>query len=217
MASSANGERKYRRLRRVFERAAHRGHTVVDHRRDRRRHVMRQQVGDPHQAAAALAVGEHLHRGVVVRQPAADSGPGHATILLVDIDDQLARDDAIGKGDDARVTALDPAIGDEAFHQSRVQRADVAERPTRHRRPPTRSLRGESMPWRSPVCRCRQASRMRTRRHAVFGPVHPLRLDGAPPPLSARSAARAPMRLRAWRRPWPARATPSRGGACRCG
>src|SRR5215472_4865693 len=51
----------------------------------------------------------------------------HATPLGVDRDDQLARDEPIGERDDARAR-LEPAVGDEAADEPRVQRADVGER-----------------------------------------------------------------------------------------
>ncbi len=73
------------------------------------------------------AFGERLRAGVVMREAAADDGPGDAARDRIDGDDQLARDHAVGEGDDARAR-LEPAIGDEARDQPRVQRADVGER-----------------------------------------------------------------------------------------
>ena len=62
-----------------------------------------------------------------MREPAADDRPGDAPRFGIDVDDQLARDHAVGEGDDARAR-LEPAVGDEAGRQPRVQRADVGER-----------------------------------------------------------------------------------------
>ena len=59
------------------------------------------------------------------RPPTTDQATRRA--LGVDVDDQLARDHAVGEGDDARAR-LEPAVGDEAGRQARVQRADVGER-----------------------------------------------------------------------------------------
>ncbi len=88
---------------------------------------MGQQVGDPHHGAGLRTHGLNLRRGVVVRQPAADGGPGHAHPLRIDIDDQLPRHDAIAKGHHTRL-AVQRARRDEARNQAGVQVADILQR-----------------------------------------------------------------------------------------
>src|SRR5262245_19509263 len=91
------------------------------------RNRVRQHVGDPHQAAAVIAFGEHLRRRAVVCQTLALDGIDLPPLLVVAIDQHLARHRAVGKRHDARVT-VEPGVSDEAGHQPRMQRAEVAQR-----------------------------------------------------------------------------------------
>src|ERR1700691_6404397 len=60
--------------------------------------IIRQQIGGPHNAAAALAVREHLRGCVVVRQQSSDRRPGEAACAVVDIHDQLLHNHAVAEG-----------------------------------------------------------------------------------------------------------------------
>jgi hypothetical protein len=63
----------------------------------------------------------------VVAEAAADDRPRDAPSLRVDRDDQLAGDEPVGEGDDARA-GLEPAVDNEPADEPRVQRTDVGER-----------------------------------------------------------------------------------------
>ncbi|MEO5845392.1 MAG: hypothetical protein ABIQ33_11185 [Caldimonas sp.] len=104
--------------------ALHRGQAVIDHRGDRGRVVVGQEVGDPDEAAGMVAGGEDLRARVVMGEPAADNRPCDALSRGVDVDDQFARDPAVCEGDDARAR-LEAAIGDEAGGK-RVWRAPTS-------------------------------------------------------------------------------------------
>jgi O-antigen/teichoic acid export membrane protein len=100
-------------------------HLAVDVRRD----LIRQYVGDPHHAAAALAVGEDLDRRAVLLHPRADDGVDQPLARIVHGDQQFLRDIAIGESDGARI-AVELAVGDEAWRHALMHRAVIA-----HRRP----------------------------------------------------------------------------------
>ena len=89
--------------------------------------VVGQEVGDPDERGTRAPAANSLRARVVVAEPAADHRPGEAAPFGIDVDDELARDQAVGEGDDARA-GLEPAVGDEAACQPRVQRAHVGER-----------------------------------------------------------------------------------------
>src|SRR5262249_36685650 len=87
----------------------------------------RQQVGDPDEPAAAVAVREDLSRGVVVREAATDHRPDEAPRLVIEVDDQLSCHRAVAEGDDAGAL-FEVRVDDEAGDQTGVERTDVAER-----------------------------------------------------------------------------------------
>src|SRR5581483_1000507 len=84
-------------------------------------------VGDPHDPATRGPGFRDLHRGVVMPQPLARGRVGEPPGGVVDIDDQLACDKAVGEGDDA-LRAVETAIADEAAREAGMYRADVAQR-----------------------------------------------------------------------------------------
>src|SRR5262249_54019913 len=59
-----------------------------------------QQVGDPDEAAAMVALGEDLGRGNGMSKPSAAHGPDETTGIVVEIDAQPAREHAVAEGDD---------------------------------------------------------------------------------------------------------------------
>ena len=84
-----------------FQRLLHGAHPVLHHAADGAGEIVRQQIGDPDDAAAPALLGEHLQRPVVMRRPALHHGPDQAAGRIVDVDDELARHQAVGEGDDA--------------------------------------------------------------------------------------------------------------------
>src|SRR5262245_27399303 len=100
---------------------------LLDERPDVPRDLVGEQVRDPDETRAPLAIRKDLRGGVVVRHPSPDHRPDESPCLLVDVDDQLARDHAVAEGDDARAV-LEPGVDDEARDEPGVERAHVAQR-----------------------------------------------------------------------------------------
>src|SRR5262249_31206741 len=111
------------------ERRGDRGQPAVDQARHRRSEVAREQVRDPHEPCPALALGEHLRRGVVVAETerAVAHRPDQAFGLLVAVDQQLASDRPVEERDHA-VVAVELAVDDEARHETQVHGPPVAHR-----------------------------------------------------------------------------------------
>src|SRR5436190_6929896 len=108
-----------------LQRLFHRAHALVDHRADRRCGVVRQQVGNPDRFGA-VAIGEDLHRRIVMRHPLALRRPAQPPRRVVLIDDDLLHHEPVTERDDARIAALHAAVGDEARDEALVDVADVA-------------------------------------------------------------------------------------------
>ena len=89
--------------------------------------VVRQQVGNPYEPAAALGVGEYLRRGVVVRQLTADSRPHEPAAAFVDIDDQLAQDHSVAKGHDPSAI-FETDVGHHSGCETGMNRPNVPKR-----------------------------------------------------------------------------------------
>src|SRR2546426_1845049 len=111
----------------AVERLFHDAGRLLDHPPNVARDLVGQEVGDPHEPAASLAVGKDLHRRVVVGEPPSHHGPHEPPRLVVEIDDQLARHHAIAESDDAG-PLFEARVDDEARHETRVQRAHIANR-----------------------------------------------------------------------------------------
>jgi hypothetical protein len=61
---------------------------------------VREQVGDPDESAALLAIGKYLSRGIVVSEPPSACGPDEPARVVVEVDDQLTHHHAVAEGDD---------------------------------------------------------------------------------------------------------------------
>jgi len=105
----------------LLQRLLHEGHPLLDHPADGVRDPVRPQVGDPDDAAAALAFGEDLDRRVVVREPRRpDDGPKLMLAMRTSCagarrpTERRARPDvdwegaAAGRASSRRLTALSP-------------------------------------------------------------------------------------------------------------
>jgi len=79
---------------------------------------VRQHVCDPNHRAASRTVVHHLEAGVVVLQPLAPRRVRQAPRGVVHVDDELARHEAIGERDDARLVAVHAAIRDKAVREA---------------------------------------------------------------------------------------------------
>jgi hypothetical protein len=105
--------------------------SLVHHRGDRRSEMMGQEIRDPDEPGPAVVVGEDLRRRVVMGHLPADHRPGEPACLVVEIHDDLARDEPVAERDDARaIFELD--VGHEAGRETPVQRTDVPQRIPRH-------------------------------------------------------------------------------------
>jgi hypothetical protein len=72
-----------------------------------------------------FAVWEHLRRGVVVCHSPADDRPHESASLVVDIDNQFARDDSVPKRYDP-CSVFEANIGDEARCQAPMESSDIS-------------------------------------------------------------------------------------------
>jgi hypothetical protein len=80
----------------------------------------------PDEPTQLLAFAEYLRGRVVVRHAPTNDGPDKAPRLVVDRDDEFTRHDTVAKGNDTRAL-FESHVGDEAGHEARVERADVAD------------------------------------------------------------------------------------------
>jgi hypothetical protein len=160
-----------------------------DHALDDGAHLVRQQIGDPHHGAAIGAVREHLHRRAVVREArAADQRPRERARLVVDVDDQLARDEAVPEGHHPRAP-LERRVDDEARRLAPVDRAHVADG--------VPDVTGRSLDCDLASDRCHQrrgviAPEERERRRAIGAIMRPGTSSRTP------AIARSPRATRAW-------------------
>ena len=89
-------------------------------------------IRNPDEAASPVAVREDLRRCVVMGHLPADHRPGETTSGVVEIDDELARDEAVAERHDARAI-FEPDICDESGREPQVERSDVPKRIPRPR------------------------------------------------------------------------------------
>src|SRR5580704_9026439 len=89
-----------------------------------------QQVCDPDESAALLAISEDLRRCAVVRVPerSLDDGVGESACRIINADEDLAGHRAVEECHDPSVVAVEAAADDEAGHQTFVQGAEVSQR-----------------------------------------------------------------------------------------
>ena len=114
---------------RRLEGGADRRRAHAHHLADRRRQLVRQHVGDPHEAAGVLAVRDDLRRRVVVGRPqwALDHRVDEAAGVVVDGDEHLPGNRTVDEGDDPGV-AVGLGGDDEAAGEPLVHGAEVAQR-----------------------------------------------------------------------------------------
>jgi hypothetical protein len=105
----------------------HNSGTLFNHRTDRPRDIVWQQVGDPDQAAAPAIFGEDLHRGVVVRGLSLDYSVGDPASLVVNVDKQFARHHAVGERYNPGFS-VEASVHDEPRCQASVYRTNIANR-----------------------------------------------------------------------------------------
>ena len=93
------------------------------------RSVVRPDVSYPDHAALIRAFRQDLYRRVVMRQlqRTLDDGVSQPARLIVEVDEQFARDRAVGERDDPGV-AVEPRADDEPGGQTLVDGAHVAHR-----------------------------------------------------------------------------------------
>lgn len=85
-----------------------------------------QQVGDPHKAAPAVAIVQDLHRGIVMSETTgSDYRPNEPSRVIVDIDNELIRDQTVDERDDPR-TVLETGIDKETWRKTLMRCPDVA-------------------------------------------------------------------------------------------
>ena len=87
---------------------------------------VRQNVGDPDQACAVLAIGKDLKGRVVMHCSPTDRCINEPADIVIESDDPLARHHAMGERDDPGV-AIQPCIHQHARYQAYVGRTDVAD------------------------------------------------------------------------------------------
>ena len=76
--------------------------------------LVRQRVVDPHQPALRPALGEDLHRRVVVDDLVPDPPPDDPPRLLVTGDESFPGDGAVGEGERPKVGLVEAAVDDDA-------------------------------------------------------------------------------------------------------
>src|SRR5215218_4137483 len=147
-----------------------------------RAQVVGQQVGDPDEAAAAVAYVEYLPRPVVVGVGPVDDRPRQASLVVIAVDKPLAHDRAVQEGHDP-VGAVEAAVDRESPHESLVQGAPVA----------------ESVPY---LLGARIDERLLANgRHGCSSSAHTAQVAV----ITSAAASTAVVTSRAWAEPWAAR------------
>ena len=110
-----------------FERASHRGATLIHHAADGTGQFLGQQIRDPDNSRPIVAVGKRLDGCVMVGRAPLDDGVRNPSRPIVHVDNPLAGHDAAGESDQPGV-ALEPRVEHEPPGEARVNRADVPNR-----------------------------------------------------------------------------------------
>jgi len=99
---------------------------LLHQRRDARRELVRQQVGDPDKPSAVLSLGEDLRGCIVMCEGPVGHRPHQPAGLVIKVDEPLACDRAVDERHDS-VVAVEARLGDESGCQPLVDGAPVTQ------------------------------------------------------------------------------------------